>query len=138
MVDTLVYIAEHDVREVGREAVWCLSNATALRDIDVTNNLAERGILKILGEQAEIQDCSTQIVILEALSNIFKVGSQVFEANENYYCDQFEQFGALDTLEKLQESENQYIYELALKILETYFILEDVDLSQITEDYMML
>jgi len=73
------------------------------------------------------QDSKTLIVILEGLINMLWVGKTLL--NHSLFADKLEECGALDLLEDLQSYPNQHVYDLAIKLLETYFIIEDVDLS---------
>ncbi len=56
-------------------------------------------------------------VILEGLEHILKSAG----ANSDVIATKIEECGGLDKLEKLQEHDNNEIYEMASYIIDTYF-----------------
>merc|ERR1711972_619284 len=67
-------------------------------------------------------------VALDALENILKVGQQKQMENglaENPVVALVEQADALQRIEALQEDPNEEVYQKAVRMLETYFPLED-------------
>lgn len=132
VVDKLVEKTFDDAVEVQREAVWSLSNCTATKKADVIRMLVEKDCIRAMCSWLNKQDSKTLIVILEGLLNILWVGKTLL--NHSLFADKLEECGALDLLEDLQSYPNQHVYELAIKLLETYFIIEDVDLSGETPD----
>ena len=59
------------------------------------------------------------VVILEGMINMLEVGTKKLNTEE--LQDKIEECGGLDKIEALQEYPNQHVYELSIKILETYF-----------------
>lgn len=127
IVDKLVQMAFGDVIEVQKEAVWALSNCTALKLGDVARVLVEKDVIRALASWLTKTDSKTLIVILEGLTNILYVGKSVLNTEE--FSLKVEECGALDHLENLQEYPNQHVYELTVALLENYFQLEEVDLG---------
>lgn len=137
IIDKLVQMTFSDVLDVQRESVWSLSNCTALKQPDIIRVLVEKDIIKAMSTWLEKNDSKTLVVILEGLTNILHVGKSTF--GHSVFQDKVEECGALDSLENLQEYPNQHVYELAIGILETYFQLEEIDLSSnLNKDYAAL
>jgi len=116
----LVHDAPWDVR---KEATWVVSNiATGGTDVDV-QTLAGIGAIEAICGILEADDAKITMVGLEAIDNILRVGQG---------CGKIEQFitlvhenDGLDIIEKLQEHQNEDIYEKAVRIIETYFGVDD-------------
>lgn len=69
-------------------------------------------------------------VALDALENILRVGQQKQQENglaENPIVAIVEQAEGLQRIEALQEDPNEDVYHKAVRLLETYFPLEDDD-----------
>merc|ERR1712032_365925 len=69
-------------------------------------------------------------VALECLENILKVGKTKQEEMglpENVFATLVEQADGLSKIEQLQEDPNEEVYQKAMRILESYFPLEDDD-----------
>lgn len=125
MIDT-------DIYEIQREAGWSVSNATALRNAEIIAKVVEKqgieAMVKVLNQKI---DPKTAIVLLEGIRNVLEVGRTSFlnEKGENPFTYIVEECGGLDIIETLQEHQNQNVYDLAVKILEDYFQLEEIDLN---------
>lgn len=77
-------------------------------------------------------DPRTAVVLLEGIRNVLDVGKNHFpdpNTGENPFVQIIEECGGIDVLEGMQEHPNQHVYDLAIKVLEQYFPLEDVDFS---------
>ena len=75
----------------------------------------------------ESRDPRTLVVALEGINFILKCGREhLLDANgNNPMVVVAEQCGLVDKIEQLQLVKNQKVYEKAIDILETYFILEE-------------
>lgn len=62
---------------------------------------------------------------MEALSNILSYGKNYPVDGQNPIAQKLEKNGTLDHLENLQRHHIEVIYEKTIKILETYFIVDD-------------
>lgn len=120
----LLHKAEFDVR---KEAAWAISNATSGGTADQINYLVTQGCIKPLCDLLDAKDTKVINVALEGLENILKSGLE--RMNQTNGINQFAKFvdeaEGLEKIEALQQHENNEIYERAVKILETYFGLED-------------
>eukprot|EP01027_Heterolobosea_sp_BB2_P005342 GEZU01008186.1.p1 GENE.GEZU01008186.1~~GEZU01008186.1.p1 ORF type:complete len:520 (-),score=184.69 GEZU01008186.1:547-2106(-) len=133
LIPTLVQLlakAEFDVR---KEAAWAISNATSGGDPQQIKYLVEQGCIKPLCDLLDVKDTKIINVALEGLENILKEGqAEADETGFNPYVQLIDEADGLEKIEALQTHENNEIYERAVKILETYFGLEEdeeVDLA---------
>jgi len=74
-------------------------------------------------------DAKTLIVALEGIENFLKVGKMHFldENGDNRFAIMLELCGGLDRIEQLQTHKNHEVYERALRLLETYFTVDNGD-----------
>ncbi|CAI5513530.1 unnamed protein product [Closterium sp. Naga37s-1] len=107
----LLETAEFDIK---KEAAWAISNATSGGTHDQ---------IKIV------------TVALEGLENILKVGEAEKELGHtggiNMYAQYIDEAEGLEKIENLQTHQNNDIYEKAVKILETYFGLDEDEDQQL-------
>lgn len=110
-----------------QEAVWCLSNSTAQATPQQIKVMTEKGMLQAIGSVMDSRDPKTLVVALEGINFILKCGQThlMSEDNVNPLVAIAEKCGLVDKLEQLQLMKNQKVYEKAIEILESYFILED-------------
>jgi len=121
----LLQTAEFDIK---KEAAWAISNATSGGTHDQIRVLVEQGAIKPMCDLLLVNDSRIVTVALEGLENILKVGESIKEqglAPNNPYADMIDEAEGLDKIEGLQNHENQDIYEKAVKVLETYFDVDD-------------
>lgn len=78
--------------------------------------------------------------MLEGIRNILEVGKSSFldEKGENPFTFTVEEWGGLDIIEDFQAHLNQHVYELAVEIIESFFNVEEIDLSQQTMENIKL
>lgn len=116
--------------DIKKEAAWVISNATAAENPQQIEYLVESGCIPALVELLSISDVKIISVSLEALDNILKCGQkQQMERglNDNPIVGLIELADGLSKIEALQEDPKEEVYEKAMKILETYFPLEDAE-----------
>jgi len=116
--------AEFDIR---KEAAWAISNATSGGSAQQIKYLVAQGCIRPLCDLLTVADPKIISVAIEGLENILKVGDH--EAKQTGQANQMATFideaEGLSKIEQLQQHENNDIYEKAIKILETYFGVED-------------
>jgi len=119
---------------VRKEALWTVANA-ALGGAEQISVLVDMGVLQALVEGLGIQDPSLVSSIMDALESVLKKGAAYAEAEggENCYCNIIEECGGLNKLEELQDDENEEVYSKAVRILEWYFEVENVDEEEAIE-----
>jgi HEAT repeat protein len=116
--------AEFDIR---KEAAWAISNATSGGDADQIKFLVSQGCIRPLCDLLMVNDAKIVTIALEGLENILKIGEE--EAKQtgahNAMATYIAEAEGLTKIEELQQHSNNDIYEKCIKILETYFGVED-------------
>jgi len=116
--------------EIKKEAAWAISNATAGGSAQQIEHLIQAGCIKPLCDLLVTSEQRMIGVALDAIENILKIGQQKQQENglpENPVVALVEQAEGLHRLEALQEDPNEDVYHKAVRLLETYFPLEDDD-----------
>mmetsp|Transcript_912 Transcript_912/g.1384 ORF Transcript_912/g.1384 Transcript_912/m.1384 type:complete len:509 (-) Transcript_912:558-2084(-) len=116
--------AEFDIR---KEAAWAISNATSGGSPDQIKYLVQQGCIRPLCDLLSVNDTKIVTIALEGLENILKVGDEDAKlTNENNIMATYiAEAEGLTKIEELQQHTNNDIYEKCIKILETYFGIED-------------
>ena len=118
----LLNTAEFDVK---KEAAWAISNATSGGKPEQILYVVHHGAIPALCSLLNVHDSKIITVALEGLENILKTGvSSAPEINERI-LGIFDECQGTEKIELLQDADNPNIYNRALKILETYFSIED-------------
>uniref|UniRef100_A0A1A9WCB0 Importin subunit alpha n=1 Tax=Glossina brevipalpis TaxID=37001 RepID=A0A1A9WCB0_9MUSC len=113
-------ILKHGDFKSQKEAAYVVTNTSTGGTPQQVMALIEKyQILKPLCDLLEANDQHTIIVVLSGLMQIFGLINRM-GGIENF-CVVFEEIGALDKLEKLQQHENEDIYKKAFIIIDTYF-----------------
>ncbi|XP_053959095.1 importin subunit alpha [Anastrepha ludens] len=103
-----------------KEAAWAITNTTTSGTPEQIIDLIEKyQILKPFCDLLDAQDARTVKVVLMGLSNLFVLAEKL-GSTENL-CLMVEEMGGLDKLEKLQEHENEEIYQKAFAMVDAYF-----------------
>lgn len=116
--------AEFDIR---KEAAWAISNATSGGTPEQIKYLVSQGCIRPLCDLLNVTDPKIVTIALEGLENILKVG----EADAAKYSGMNEMAtyiadaDGLNKIEDLQHHSNQDIYDKCVKIMETYFGVEE-------------
>jgi len=116
--------AEFDIR---KEAAWAISNATSGGSPQQIKFLVTQGCIRPLCDLLTVNDAKIVTIALEGLENILKVGQD--EADSTGTHNQMSTYVAeaegLTKIEDLQHHSNNDIYEKCVKILETYFGVDE-------------
>ena len=121
----LLASAEFDIK---KEAAWALSNATSGGTHPQIRFLVQQGCIKPMCDLLSCSDARIVTVALEGLENILKVGACDRDdsgASDNLYAQYIDEAEGLEKIEQLQNHANNDIYDKAVRIMETYFGLED-------------
>eukprot|EP01047_Picozoa_sp_COSAG01_P010628 COSAG01_NODE_454_length_16827_cov_61.424199_3_plen_570_part_00 len=127
----LLAMADFDVR---KEAAWAVSNATSGGTPEQIRYLVQQQCIRPLCDLLTVQDPRIINVALEGIENILKLGEDDKEktgAEINDFSRMIEEADGMDKLETLQSHANDEIYQRAVKILETYFGLEEDEVAGI-------
>lgn len=116
--------AEFDIR---KEAAWAISNATSGGSPDQIKFLVSQGCIRPLCDLLNVSDPKIVTIALEGLENILKVGDAESKATgqHNVMATYIAEADGLEKIEDLQQHSNNDIYEKCIKILETYFGVEE-------------
>lgn len=116
--------AEFDIR---KEAAWAISNATSGGNPHQIKFLVSQGCIRPLCDLLTVNDAKIVSIALEGLENILKVGESESKetGTHNLMATYIAEAEGLTKVEELQQHENNEIYEKCIKILETYFGVED-------------
>lgn len=126
---SLLRDAEFDIQ---KEAAWAISNATSGGNGKQIRFLVTQGAVPALCKLLECSDPKIVMVALEGIENILKVGKkEEAKSGDNQFADFVEECGGLDSLESLQQHENEDIYEKALKMLKDFFESEEQDEEEV-------
>lgn len=118
--------AEFDIR---KEAAWAISNATSGGNSQQIKFLVQQGCIRPLCDLLTVSDPKIVTIALEGLENILKVGDEDVRLSNGQSQNQMAIFiseaEGLNKIEDLQQHSNTDIYEKCIKILETYFGVEE-------------
>jgi len=116
--------AEFDIR---KEAAWAISNATSGGSPEQIKFLVQQGCIRPLCDLLSVNDTKIVTIALEGLENILKVGDDdtKLTGQHNQMATYIAEAEGLTKIEELQQHSNNDIYEKCIKILETYFGVED-------------
>ena len=124
-VINLLANAEFDIK---KEAAWSISNATSGGSPQQIKYLVQQGCIPPLCDLLTVADAKIVTVALEGLENILKVGEQEgkqIAGGHNQMATFIAEAEGLTKIEALQQHDNNDIYAKAIKILETYFGVDD-------------
>jgi importin subunit alpha-1 len=130
----LLAMADFDVR---KEAAWAISNATSGGTPEQIRFLVQQQCIRPLCDLLTVQDPRIINVALEGIENILKLGEDDMDKSQtdvNDFSRLVEEADGMDKLETLQSHANDEIYQRAVKILETYFGLEEEEVASIQPD----
>jgi importin subunit alpha-6/7 len=115
--------------DVKKECTWAVSNATSTGSSYQISVLVKQGCLPPLCTMLDCNDSRTVHVALEGTQNILKVGAKMADkqGTHNRYAAIVENAGGVDTIEELQNHDNEDIYNKAIAIIEEYFDGEEND-----------
>lgn len=116
--------AEFDIR---KEAAWAISNATSGGNPMQIRFLVQQGCIRPLCDLLTVSDPKIVTIALEGLENILKVGEEDSKntGGQNPMAIFLSEADGVSKIEDLQQHSNNDIYERCIKILETYFGVED-------------
>lgn len=120
----LLTTAEFDIR---KEAAWAISNATSGGSPQQIRFLVQQGCIRPLCDLLTVSDPKIVTIALEGLENILKTGDEESRATggSNQMAVFVSEAEGLSKIEELQQHSNNDIYEKCIKILETYFGVEE-------------
>jgi hypothetical protein len=120
----LLETAEFDIR---KEAAWAISNGTSGGTANQIKFFVSQGCIRPLCDLLAVSDPRIVTIALEGLENILKIGDQDAKAtgSHNMMATYIAEADGLNKIEDLQHHSNNDIYDKAIKLLETYFGVEE-------------
>eukprot|EP00978_Attheya_sp_CCMP212_P030679 scaffold113745_cov56-Attheya_sp.AAC.1 len=127
IVPPLIQLLAHAEFDIRKEAAWAISNATSGGSGEQIKFLVQQGCIRPLCDLLTVNDAKIVTIALEGLENILKVGEEdaATGAGHNQMATYIAEAEGLTKIEELQQHSNNEIYEKCVRILETYFGVED-------------
>ena len=110
---------------VGFEAVYCLSNLATCEDVNIIIKISQYDIievfLSVVDKYWQNRECIK--VIVQAFLSMFNEGQKILNqtGNVNIFVKQFWEKGGKDILDKLQNYQDNVIYEMVSGMINNYF-----------------
>lgn len=98
---------------------------TSIESKELLEKLLNQGILELICVCIKHKESKYIAVSLEGLSNLLQYGKMNPVNGVNPVALKLEKLGVLDYLEGLQRHHVEIIYEKTIKILETYFMIDE-------------
>jgi Atypical Arm repeat/Armadillo/beta-catenin-like repeat len=118
LVKEIVYLALHSSADVKKEALWTLSNIITQGKLRHANRLVNVGCIPTFCDfLATPNDNTLVMIVLEAIEKLLLFNQET----ELGYIASFEYCNGVKYIEDLQTSQNEAIYEIAVRILVNFF-----------------
>lgn len=124
IITPLIVLLRTSEPDVKKEAAWAISTAASGGSSDQIQYLVSRGCLEPLCSVLTHNDPDLVYTCLEGLENILRAGEagkKGEESGTNPYAEFILECGGLEKLEDLQDVDSDRIYELAMKLLQSYW-----------------
>jgi len=108
-----------------KEAVWAVTNLTSGGTPEQIMQLVEQKALPPLSNMLGVQDPRTVTVALDGIHNILTAAAKISEEVCNKVALMLEECNGLDLIEKLQEHENERIYQRSAQIIKEFYQGDD-------------
>ncbi|WJX95925.1 hypothetical protein P8452_77189 [Trifolium repens] len=130
LIASLVNLFQNAEFHIQKEAAWAFYNASSGGTNEQIKYLVSQGCIKPLCDLLVCPDPKIVTICLEGLENFLKVGEAekgfVNTGDDvNLYAQMIDDAEGLKKIEKLQSHDNNEVYENAVKILKTYYLVED-------------
>lgn len=119
LITLIVYHLHKGEYQTQKEAAWAISNLTISGRPEQVNVVVEAGVLAPFCKLLTVKDPQVIQVVLDGINNILKMAQS--QGGLENLCEQIEECGGLDSIEILQNHENEDIYKLAYEIIDNYF-----------------
>ena len=116
-----------DEPEIKKECIWAVCNLTSVENPEYLKKILNDGILRIICDCLKMDDAKYLAVCLEAFGNLLSFGKKTCPDGPNPIVTEVEKMGMFDVLEKLQLHPVEIVYEKTLKLLETYFEVQNIE-----------
>lgn len=127
VVERVVEIIHTSEFKIQKEACYVIANLMSNADSTFAPHVVEKNAIPAMGRLLSCSDAGVTQVALEFFYNILKAGDRMPERQFlDDLLDRIEEASILDLFERLQDHENQDIYETALEIISKFFGSDDV------------
>ena len=125
--------------DILREAMWIICNGLLLSNADQLIRFIEVGVIENLCELFAINDIKIQIGLLKVFKNLmYNIRKNESDELYNKIKEKFEKCGGVDSLERLQMSENTEINEHSTAIMKEHYMTEDIKNSLLFDPPMLI
>lgn len=124
VISPLILLLRTSEADIRKEAAWAISNAASSGSSEQIQYLVSRGCLEPLCSILSHHDPDLVYACLEGLENILQAGEAGKKGDEsgtNPYAQFIQECGGLEKLEDLQDTESDRIYELVMRLLQSYW-----------------
>jgi importin subunit alpha-1 len=111
--------------DIQKEAAWAVSNATSGGTPEQIWYIIRQGAIPPICALLNVADVKVVTVALEGLENMLKVGKTTNQLES--LIDLITDCGGTTAIENLQNHQNKQIYTRAVKLLETFFTVEEAE-----------
>jgi len=117
IIPHLANLLETGEATVVKEVAWSIANMTISGSAKQTMSLVDYGLVPILCNLLKIKNVEIILLVLDTIQMILKKSNE----RQADVCLRVEECGGLDTIEHLENHENEQIYRLAYDIIADYF-----------------
>lgn len=134
IVPKLIDLLRTQEFDIQKEAAWAISNATSGGTPHQIYYLAHMGCIPPLCNLLNAPDIKIVKVALEGLENILRMTLQAGDEVKQQVVNIIHECNGTEAIENLQSHEDSAIYNRAIKIIETYFDVDEEGDSKIIPD----
>ena len=122
----LIEVIKKDEPEIRKEAIWAVCNLTSIEKKELMEQIIKQQIVETIFSCLSFKEAKILAVSLEALGNLLAFGKQYYTVNGvNEIVKKAEELGMFEVLEQLEYHPVEIVYEKVIKLLETYFDVEN-------------
>lgn len=132
LIPILVEILRHGPYKTQKEAIWAITNYTSGGTLEQLAYLVDCEVLPLLARLLSAKDSKIILIILDALVNILEMAEKTGQLDK--LLEAFEEFGAIEKIEGLQNHDNEAVHKASFKIVERFFLHKNEDDVSVTSD----